>query len=231
MQAKDIMSPEVVTISSQATVSEIAEMLLDKKISAVPVLDDNEKLVGIVSEGDLIRRISSDGDDGRSWWLKLISSEEDKASEFIKAHGRTATDVMTRNVVTVNEDSDLSEVARTLESHRIKRVPVVSGGKLVGIVSRSNLLQVVAGDKTEVKKPATATDRDIRTQVHDILVSQGFVSHGSLNVIVDDGVVELWGWVESEPERKAMLLAAAEVDGVKEVRDHFGKMSPWVWGS
>ncbi len=231
MQANDIMTPNVVTVRPEMPVSEIAELLVLNKISAVPVVDNNDTLVGIISEGDLLRRLSSSAGDDRPWWVKMMSSQSQDASEFIKVHGRTAQDVMTRNLITVDETAELSEVAHTLETHRIKRVPVVKDGKIVGIVSRSNLLQAVAGKKTEVKKSATLSDRDIRQQVYKSLSEQGFASHGSMNVMVEDGIVELWGWVESETERKALLLAASEIPGVKDVRDHFGKISPWVWGT
>lgn len=231
MRAKDIMTPNVVTVTPDAMVDEIAELLLENKISAVPVVNDSGGLEGIVSEGDLIRRISGDAGDRRSWWLKLMASDVDRADDFIKSRGRTAREVMTTNVVSIDEDTELSDIAATLESHAIKRVPVVKDGKLTGIVSRSNLLQVVAGRKTEVTAAPTPGDREIRTLVHDSLVKKGFVSHGALNVIVDKGVVELWGWVESDSERQAMLLAAGEIAGVKEVRDHFGKMAPWIGGT
>jgi len=231
MQAKDIMTPVVHSVRTDTSVGDIADLLMEKRISAVPVLDDNDALVGIVSEGDLIRRLSGGADDHRPWWLTVMSSRAEDASDFIKAHGRTAQEVMTRNVVTVSEEDELNEVARALESHRIKRAPVVRDGKLVGIVSRSNLLQAVAGQKAEIKKSATLDDREIRTLVHQALEANGFVSHGTLNVIVDKGVVELWGWVESQAERDALLLAASEVDGVKEVKDHFGRVAPWVWGA
>lgn len=231
MQAKDIMTPTVVTVGPEETVSAIANLLMSKKISAVPVLDKERQLCGIVSEGDLIRRISDDADDNRPWWLKMMSSNSEQAGDFIKAHGRTAKDVMTKNVATVDENMEICDVAHKLEANRIKRVPVMSGDQLVGIISRSNLLQVVAGQKTEIAKAATPGDRALRKQVHDHLNDQNFTSHGSLNVIIDDGVVELWGWVETETERDALILAAKEVPGVTEVRDHFGKVSPWVWGA
>jgi len=231
MQAKDIMTPAVVTVDADETVSAIAKLLMERKISAVPVLDKSRKLCGIVSEGDLIRRISDDADDDRPWWLKMMSSNSQEAGDFIKAHGRTAKDIMTKNVATVDENMEISEVAHKLETNRIKRVPVMSGSQMVGIISRSNLLQVVAGQKTEIAKAATPNDRALRKQVHDHLDAQNFASHGSLNVIVDEGVVELWGWVETETEREALLLAAKEVPGVTEIRDHFGKVSPWVWGA
>ena len=231
MRAKDIMTPNVVTVRHDVPVSDVAALLLEKNISAVPVVGEDGRLSGIVSEGDLMRRLSVGVDDDRPWWLKMMATNAGSANDFIKSHGRVAGDVMTRNVVSVSEDDELNEVAHVLEANRIKRVPVVNEGRVVGIISRSNMLQVIAGQKTEVKKSVTVDDRDPRKQVYDVLSSQGFASHGSLNVIVDDGVVELWGWVETEPEREALLLAAREVEGVKEVRDHFGKISPWVWGA
>ncbi len=231
MQAKDIMTTSVVTVGQDEPVSAIASLLMEKRISAVPVLDTDDKLCGIVSEGDLIRRISDEADDHRPWWLKMMSSNSQEAGEFLKAHGRTAKDVMTKNVATVNDTMEISDVAQKLESNRIKRVPVVVNDKVVGIISRSNMLQVIAGQKAKVAKSASPNDRVLRKQVQDHLSEQSFASHGTLNVIVDDGVVELWGWVETETEREALLLAAKEVDGVQEVRDHFGKISPWVWGA
>ena len=231
MLAKDLMNPGVITVGPDTSVTDIAALLMDKNISAVPVIGDDKKLCGIVSEGDLMRRISSDGDDKRSWWLKMVSSNSEEAYDFLKAHGRTAKDVMTKNVETVSEDTEISEVAQILESHHIKRVPVTDDGKVVGIISRSNLLQLVAGQKTELKDQVSINDRDLRRQVYDSLSDKNFASHGTLNVIVVNGVVELWGWVETETERNALLLAASEVPGVHEVKDHFGKVSPWVWGA
>ena len=141
MQARDVMTPDVVSVRVNTSVGEIAELLMEKRISAVPVLGDNNVLVGIVSEGDLIRRLSSSADEQRPWWVTIMSSNAEDASDFIKAHGRTAQEVMTSNVVTVSEEAELSDVAHVLESNRIKRTPVVRDGKLVGIISRSNLLQ------------------------------------------------------------------------------------------
>ncbi len=231
MRARDIMTPVVVAVGRDEPVSAIARLLMDKKISAVPVRDDQQRLCGIVSEGDLIRRISNDADDRRPWWLRMLSNNSQEASDFLKAHGRTAADIMTKNVVTVDADMEISAVAQKLETNRIKRVPVMDGDQMIGIISRSNLLQVIAGQKSKMNLTTTPNDQVLRKQVHDHLSQQNFASHGSLNVIVDNGIVELWGWIETEPEREALLLAAREVDGVLEVRDHFGKISPWVWGT
>ncbi len=231
MQVSDIMTPRVFSVKAEASVSEIADLLMKKKISAVPVLDKDGKLLGIVSEGDLMRRLAAEADDERSWWMVNLASQEDEARDFIKAHGRTAQDIMTRNVVTLSEDMDVASVAHVLESNRIKRAPVVRGGKVIGIVSRSNLLQAIAGQRTQSDGDVRLSDREIRTLVHEVLTGKDFTSHGALNVIVEDGVVELWGWVDSEAERQALVLAASEVSGVKQVKDHFGRVSPWVWGT
>lgn len=231
MQVSDIMTPRVFSVNAETSVSEVADLLMKKKISAVPVLGKDGKLLGIVSEGDLMRRLAADADDERSWWMVNLASQEDEARDFIKVHGRTAQDIMTRNVVTLSEDMDVASVAKLLESNRIKRAPVVRNGKVVGIVSRSNLLQAVAGQRTQSNGDVRLSDREIRTLVHEVLSKKDFTSHGALNVIVEDGVVELWGWVDSEAERKALVLAASEVSGVKKVEDHFGRVSPWIWGT
>lgn len=231
MQVRDIMTPTVYSVRADATVAEIAELLMQRKISAVPVLDAEGALLGIVSEGDLMRRLAEDANEDKSWWMMTLSNPETEARDFIKVHGRTAQDIMTRDVISVGEELSLAELASLLERNRIKRAPVVREGRVVGIVSRSNLLQAIAGER----KPAEATDRlsdrEIRNRVHESLSGKDFTSHGALNVIVDDGVVELWGWVESDAEREALVLAATEVPGVKEVKDHFGRVSPWVWGT
>ncbi len=231
MQVSDIMTPRVFSVTAETSVAEIADLLMNKKISTVPVLEKDGKLLGIVSEGDLMRRLAADADDERSWWMVNLASQEAEARDFIKVHGRTAQEVMTRNVVTLTEDMDVASVAHLLESNRIKRAPVVRGDKVVGIVSRSNLLQAVAGQRTQSNGDVRLSDREIRTLVHDVLTTKDFASHGTLNVIVEDGVVELWGWVDSEAERQALILAASEVSGVKQVKDHFGRVSPWVWGT
>ncbi len=231
MLVKDIMTPEVVSVGPGAPVGEIAELLMKEKVSAVPVLADDGKLMGVVSEGDLIRRLSGEADDGRPWWVAALTSRAEEARDFIKSHGRTAADVMTKNVVSVTEEAGLGEVAHLLEANRIKRAPVVRGDVVVGMVSRSNLLQAVARGTAAPGTAPAPSDRELRASVQEALRNCGFSNFGSTNVIVEDGVVELWGWVETDDEREALLIAAKEVDGVSEVRDHFGRVSPWLWGT
>jgi predicted transcriptional regulator len=137
---------------------------------------------------------------------------------------------MTRNVVTVTEDTPVSDIARLLERHRIKRVPVVRDGTLVGIVSRANLIQGLAAHREAAPAPAR-DDRSIREQITRTFDREGWVTHGPLNVIVRNGVVELWGFVESREERDALRVAAQSVPGVVAVEDHLGTVQPWLWGS
>src|SRR3972149_2283575 len=141
MHAKDVMTTQVVTVSLDAPVAEIAKQLVQRRISAVPVVDADGRPVGIVSEGDLMRRPETGGERHPSWWLALVAEAETQDREYVKSHGGRARDVMTRDLVTVTEEASLEEIATLLEKHRIKRVPVVREGKLVGIVSRANLLQ------------------------------------------------------------------------------------------
>ncbi len=228
MQAKDIMTTNVATVTPETSVSDIAKLLIDKSISGVPVTDTGGMLVGVVSEGDLLRRPELETERHSSWWLDLLANNRETAAEYVKSHGTSAADVMTRNVVSVSETATVGEIAATLEKHRIKRVPVVRDGKVVGIVSRANLLHGLAASKEAAPATPSADDRTIREKLTEQLESQGWVSSGSLNLIVDGGIVQLWGWVDSEEERRAIVLAAEQYPGVKGVEDHLGSLPPYL---
>ena len=228
MLAKDIMTPNVVTIAPSLGIEEIAQLLLSCNISGVPVVDAEDRLIGLVSEGDLLRRLEDGTGRRRSWWLNLLTGPEERAREFVKTHGRRAEDVMTREVMTVTADTPVGEIAQILERRRIKRVPVVEDGKIVGIVSRANLLHCLATHKDRISITPTPDDRAIREQVQALVAKEDWITHGSLNALVADGVAELWGWVDSEDERKALLTAVGELDGVKEVVDHLGSVPPYL---
>jgi len=230
MKAKDVMTTTVVTVGPDMPVEEIAQLFLDKQISGAPVVDSYQNLIGVVSEGDLMRRLEDD--DGasshRSWWLQFVASSEERAGDYVKVHGDYAKDVMSRNVHKVGEDATLGEIARLLEERRIKRVPVVTDGKLVGIVSRANLLRGLAARKDDGLAPPSVDDQAIRQRVLDDLSNEGWLSHGTLNVIVENGVVQLWGYVDSEKERQAMTLVVENVEGVNAVEDHLGYVAPYL---
>ncbi len=223
----DVMTREVVTIRPETPVEEIAKLLYERHISGAPVIDAKGRLVGILSEGDLMTHAGALGGlpPPRSWWLRLFSDRTSSAKDYVKTHGRTAADVMSTNLRTVAPTASLPEVARLLEEHGIKRMPVVEGDQLVGIVSRANLLRglVTADAPGEV----SADDREIARRLRDELAAESF---GSLvNPIIQDGIVHLWGLVDNDTERRALMLLAERVPGVKAVEDHLGQR-PMVKG-
>jgi len=220
MKASDVMTPNVISVRPDTPVSEIAELMLDYQISATPVIEHDE-LVGMVSEGDLLRRAETRTERRRSRWIAALTPNSDLAADYVKTHGRTARDVMTQNVVTISEETTLADIAEILESRRIKRVPVMRGKRVVGIVSRANLLQALAS-RSEARSPTAATsDQTIRDTLFAELREQKWaVKPHDTNIIVHDGVVDLWGVVQSDEERKAMIVAAEGVPGVRRVEDH-----------
>jgi len=220
MKASDIMTSKIVTIGPTASVRDVAELLLSSHISAVPVVDETGRLLGIVSEGDLMRRVETATERRRSWWLELFSSNEVLAAEFVKMHARKVIDVMTPNVITADPETPISEIVSTLEKNRIKRVPIMRDEKVVGIVSRANLLQAFASVLQEAGAQGKADDATIRAQVEVQLNKNAWTKPWQLNVIIHDGVVELWGVVHSQIEKTAARVSAEEVPGVRSVNDN-----------
>ena len=218
MKAHDVMVSPVITVKPSATVKDVAKLFMERRISAVPVVDDQNRLVGIVSEGDLVHRAEIGTERRRSWWLTLLADEQVLAADYIKTHGRKVEDVMTRNVITATPDTPLHELARLLEKHGIKRVPIVRNGQLVGIVSRANLVQAIASSGSKLEIPVS--DTSIRDKLMAHLETQGWARTGLLSVTVNDGVVDLWGITSSEAERKAIRVAAESMPGVRAVNDH-----------
>ncbi len=228
MQAANVMTATVIAVKPDTGVRDVAHLLLKHRISAVPVVDDDLRVLGIVSEGDLMRRAENDTESQHSWWLEAFLSTQDRAGEYIKTHGRTAGDVMTRHVVTVVKETPLYEIAQLLEKHHIKRVPVVDDEKLVGIVSRANLLHGLAAKGAEAVNPSSVDDQAIRERLLNVLSEDAGLDTVLMNVIVKDGVVQLWGLVSSSNEKKAAQLAAETMSGVKAVENHLGQVPPWV---
>ena len=220
LTAADVMTGDVVSVGPDKPVRDIAELLYTRRISGVPVVDANGGVIGIVSEGDLIGHAAIVGEQHRSWWLSLFEDESVPARDYVKAHGRTARDVMTTNVVSVEETATLAEIAETLHRHRIKRVPVVRGGKLVGIVTRGNLLRGLTTPETE--PPGRVDDQTIHDQLMRELEDQPWAH--VLDIIVENGVVHLHGTFQTDDERGAFRIAAENVPGVKRVEDH---LTPW----
>lgn len=220
MYAQDVMTTVVATISAAATVQDAAKLMLARRVSALPVTDRKDRVVGIVSEGDLMRRPELGTDTERSWWLRLL--QEETVRDYLKVHGTSVGDVMTSPAVSVRRTTSLKEVVHLLERHRIKRVPVLEGLRLVGIVSRADLVRQLA---TAPVRPAarTASDRALRPLVLE-QVAQSGVDATYLNVTVELRTVHLWGSVRSNSEQKVLRVAAKAVEGVRKVEDHASVM-------
>lgn len=225
MKARDIMTSNVVTVPPDAPVERIATLLLENRISAVPVTDNDRHVLGIVSEGDLMHRSESGTERSRSWWLEALTDSETLAHDYTKAHGRRAADIMTRHVVSVTEDTDVADIAHRLDSHRIKRVPVVRDGKLVGIVSRADLLRslIAAGD-ARVAQGRSTDDRTLHDDIMKQIRAEPWTGAAMVNVVVHGGEVELWGLVPSSQQRDALRVLVEGVPGVRGIHNHLNVM-------
>lgn len=218
MKARDVMVAPVITVGPHTSITDVAKLLVEHGISAVPVVEDDGSIVGIVSEGDLVHRAETGTERRRSWWLQALMEDSALAAEFVKAHSRLVADVMTREVVTATPDTPLHEIAALLERKMIKRVPIVADGRLVGIVSRANLIQALASGRKELEMPIS--DKAIRDTLLATLEGQRWAHTTMLNVTVADGVVDLWGIVNSGEERKAIRVAAESIPGVRAINDY-----------
>jgi CBS domain-containing protein len=218
MRARDVMNRAVATTTAETTVEEVATLMINLRISGVPVLDRNGQLVGIVTEGDLLRRAETGTERRRSRWSKWFSANSRLAAEYIKSHARRVEDIMTRGVVSVGELATLGEIAELMETKRIKRIPVVNDGKIVGIVSRADLLQVLASGGAA--SADENSDRLIRDRLLAELRRQKWANSADSNVVVSDGVVHFWGTVGSEEERRALRVVAENIPAVRGIEDH-----------
>ena len=234
MQARDIMTSKVIAVSPDTSVLDVANLLIQNRISAVPVVDGAGKVLGIVSEGDLMRRPEAGTEPHHSWWLRAFEVPEEHMAEYAKAHGSTAGDVMTSPAVTVPETASVAEIAEILEKRHIKRVPVVAGDKLVGLVSRANLVQALAAHRGIEPLAKGDDDRKLRKRIIDAIDKDVRITVPFISVIVKDGKVELWGGVGSDAEKKAIRIAAENIAGKGTVTDHVGVLSPStravLWG-
>jgi CBS domain-containing protein len=219
MNAADIMTPDVITVHPDTPLDQVVTLMLDGRISGMPVVD-GDAIVGIVTEGDLLRRVELGSEPRRSPLLELVSRATPLAADYVRSHGRKASEVMTENVITVDDTTPIADVARLLETRRIKRVPVLRDGKMVGIVSRANLLRALA-TRLQTAAPAEASDQRIRT---DLLAELRQHKWGAmiaqLDVTVEDGVVNLWGVVHSQEQQMAVRVMAENMPGVRRVEDH-----------
>ena len=220
MKVRDIMSTKVVTVSPSTSVRDIAGLMVEKHISGLPVLSENGTLVGMVSEGDLLRRPEIGTQKHRRRWVSFFSGVDEQAREFTKSHALRAGDVMTQQVIHVSEETPLGDVVGLMEKHNIKRLPVLSDSKLVGIVSRADLLRTLAARQADPLPPPAESDATIRAAMNEVLKNEEWAMSAMVNVIVSEGVVNLWGVIDSDDQRQALRVAAENIPGVTAVEEH-----------
>ena len=225
MKVSDVMTRQVITIDRSAPVGRAIRLLLQHRISGLPVVDEDGRLEGIVTEGDFLHRAETGTQRRRPRWVEFLIGPGKLAREYVQTHGRSVNDVMTQEVHTVDEDTSLEEVVRLMEKRRVKRFPVVKDGKVVGIVSRANLLRALASVAHEVSA-SSEDDAKIRDGFFAELERQPWAPRTSINPVVRNGIVELWGNIFDEREREALRVMAQNLPGVKGVQDHLVWVDP-----
>jgi CBS domain-containing protein len=224
MRAHQIMTRSVITVTPETSVVEAANIMLQRHISGLPVVDSAGALVGIISEGDFIRRFEINTGRKRSGFIKFILGAGREAADFVHEHAKKVGEIMTPEPLTINEDTDLEQIVELMEKNNVKRLPVTRGNELVGIVARSNLLQAVASLAHDIPDP-TADDDHIRNRIISALEKNHWCPWG-LNVVVRDGIVHLSGVITEERSRQAAIVGAENIAGVKKVHDHLCWVEP-----
>lgn len=225
MKASEIMTPGVYTIKPDTSVRDAARLMIERGISGLPVVDAAGQVVGIVTEGDFLRRAETSTEWRRPRWLEVLLGPGRLASDYVRTHARKVEEIMTRDVVTVSADTPLQDVVGIMERRRIKRVPVVRDGAVVGIISRANLVQALAR-LAEEAPPSRPDDEAMRARIIAELEKQEWAPRSLINVIVRDGVAELWGTILDEKERDAVRVLVENVPGIAGVQDHMIWVEP-----
>jgi CBS domain-containing protein len=223
MLARDVMTPRVISIEADAPVTRAAGVMLENRISGLPVVGSNGELVGMVTEGDFLRRREIGTERKRSRWLEFLVGPGRLADEYVRASGRKVSDVMTPEPRTAGEETPLDEIVKTMEQHHIKRVPIVRAGRLVGIVTRANIMHALVSLAREERAPPGG-DAAIREQILAEYAKHPWAPIP--NVVVRDGIVELWGTITDYRERQALIVACENIPGVKAVHDHLVWIEP-----
>jgi CBS domain-containing protein len=223
MKAADVMTRQVITILPDASILQAARLMLQNRISGLPVVDQQGHLVGMVTEGDFLRRAETGTGPLRPWWLEFLMSPGRLADEYVHTHGRKVAEVMSRSPHTLSEDATLEEVVRTMERKNIKRVPVTRHGKLVGIITRANLLHALAG-VARIIPPVPAADAAIRDRILSEIDKLPW--RPAVRVLVHDGNVDLSGTIVDEREREGIKVLVENVPGVRAIHDHIVWVEP-----
>jgi len=225
MIAAEVMSRNVISVSPDMTIAAAIQLMLDHRISGLPVVDAAGKLVGMVTEGDLLRRAETGTERHRPRWLEILMGPGRLAGEYVRTHGRKVEEIMTRDLVSARPDTALDEIVALMERRRIKRIPVLDGDAPVGIVSRADLLRALARSLEE-QPVAVAGDDEIRERILAELASASWVPRDGLAITVTDGIVGLDGVILDEKEREALRVAAENVPAVRAVEDRLVWVEP-----
>jgi CBS domain-containing protein len=215
MNAGDLMTADVMTIGRDATIADAIRSMLEHRISGLPVVDSTGRLLGIVTEGDFLRRGEMGTERHRPRWLEFLLGYGRQAGEYIESHGRKVAEVMTRPVQAVSQDTPVGEIVDLMEHFHIKRLPVLSDGRLVGIVGRADLLRALAA--LPPADPGEVDDAAIRAHLIAEIAKQSWAPRATLSVTVQDGIVRLSGMTFDERESEALRVLAENIPGVKGV--------------
>lgn len=225
MKAQDVMTRDVITIDPDSTVLQAARLMLQHHVSGLPVVDGNRNLVGVLSEGDFLRRRETKTERRRSRWLEFLMGPGRIAAEYSHSHGSKVSEVMSTDVQSVEQDTALEDIVELMERKRIKRVPVLCGGQLVGIVTRSNLMHAMVS-LARMAQPASKDDAAIREKLLAEMQHEKWAPLATVDIVVHEGMVELWGVIVDERQRTALKVAAENIPGVKAVIDHLVWVEP-----
>lgn len=225
MKASDVMTRTVITIDEQAPIAEALHLMLGKAISGLPVVDCNGQLVGIITEGDLLRRAELATERHIAWWKNLLFGPWFSAQEYVRTHARSVASVMARETLCIAEDTPLSMIVRMMEQGHVKRLPVTKDGKVIGIVSRRDVLRPlssVVGDPLA----GSASDARILQQIERDLAAQPWRPRHNISITVNDGVVALTGTVSGYEQRAALQVLIEDIAGVRKIRDQLLVVDP-----
>ena len=228
MRARDLMTTNLVTLPPDAPLEAVAHALADRGISGAPVVGADGSLLGMVTEGDLIKRLAAKDMPETSWFSGLFRSASDQAARYARVHGQKARDVMTTELATVTEDTSIEHVARIIEDKGVRRVPVVRDGKLVGLVSRADLIRALIMPAASLT--ADAPDERIRRDLLKAMRDQPWVDTFYLFADVRDGIVTFHGFCRSEEIKQALRVLAEGIEGVKGVTMETDLPPPFLLG-
>ena len=220
MKVSDIMTRRVISVSPEATILDVARLMLKNRIAGLPVIDNSGKLVGIISEGDLLRRPETGTEHRRSPWFDAFFGPSESANDYVRSHGVKVQEVMTSKPVTIGVGTSLRQAVHLMETHDIKRLPVLRRGKVIGIITRANLLRALASVHRAIPK-SSKSDTAIRNRILAEIKKASWTAGSLVDVAVHHGTVDLWGSISDVSQGKALKVLAESVPGVRGVQEHF----------